>query len=248
MSETIYTIPVNEAFDADCECPICELRKRFERDSIDYYAGPSLMEPDTRILTNETGFCGRHFEMLYNSPAKKLGIGLVLDTYMQEQIKNVRKRAKPGGAISKKGLFGSKKDASSGYDSLIGYLTEHETKCAVCDKLNYTMNRYFEIIFDLYAGDKEFRAKIENGKGFCLPHFKFLLETAPKMLNASKCESFCNTLVKVELENLERIEQEVDWFTKKFDYRNQDADWGNSRDALPRGILKMSGAKDIIKD
>ena len=73
MAETIYTIPVSEAFEADCECPVCELKKRFEARTIDYFAGPSLMEPDTRILTNDLGFCGRHFDMLYNSQAKKLG-------------------------------------------------------------------------------------------------------------------------------------------------------------------------------
>ena len=25
MAEKLYTIPVNDAFDADCECPVCEM-------------------------------------------------------------------------------------------------------------------------------------------------------------------------------------------------------------------------------
>lgn len=259
--ETIYTIPVNEAFEKDCECPICELRKRFEANTIEYFAGPSLMEPDTRIMTNEVGFCGRHFEQLYNLEAKKLGIGLMLDTYMQEQIAKIKKYAGNTAILEendnqdadndktpKKGLFGLKKatSAKGSNGALVNYLKKHETACAVCEKLNYTMDRYNDIIFQLY-GDKDFRAKLANCKGFCLPHFRMLVELAPSKLSSSKAESFVDLITKIEIENLERIEKEVDWFTKKFDYRNQNADWGNSRDALPRGILKMSGAKDIIK-
>ena len=54
MADTIYTIPVSEAFETDCECPVCELKRRFENETVDYFAGPSLMEPDTRIITTET--------------------------------------------------------------------------------------------------------------------------------------------------------------------------------------------------
>ena len=35
------------------------------------------------------------------------------------------------------------------------------------------------------------------------------------------------------------------WFTKKFDYRNAQEPWKNSRDALPRGMRKMTGLRDI---
>ncbi|MCR5520278.1 MAG: DUF6062 family protein, partial [Lachnospiraceae bacterium] len=36
---------------------------------------------------------------------------------------------------------------------------------------------------------------------------------------------------------------DVEWFTDKFDYRNVDAPWKNSKDALVRGILKLNGAR-----
>lgn len=84
MKESIYTIPVTEAFEVKCECPICELESRFEKESVDYYLGPSLMEPENRIETNETGFCARHFELMYNTQANRLGLGLILETYLQE--------------------------------------------------------------------------------------------------------------------------------------------------------------------
>lgn len=251
MADTIYTIPVSEAFEADSECPVCELRRRFESETVEYYAGPSLMEPDTRIQTNDTGFCSRHFGMLYRSPTKKLGLGLVLDTYIGEQISRIKKYA--GGEISigdedeqkeKKGLFGKKKAPSSA-QNLAKYIRKHECECAVCKKLDYTMDRYIDIIFQQYRTNDGFRENLRNSKGFCLPDTALLIETAEKKLSARQAQEFCDTVSALLVKNLQRIEGEVDWFTKKFDYRNVDADWGNSRDALPRGIQKMTGNIDI---
>ena len=64
MKEKIYTIPVNEAFSEDCECPLCHLEKKLESDAVDYTLGAAMMEPDYRILSNELGFCRRHCSML----------------------------------------------------------------------------------------------------------------------------------------------------------------------------------------
>ena len=41
--------------------------------------------------------------------------------------------------------------------------------------------------------------------------------------------------------NMERIQDDVNWLVEKFDYRNKDADWKNSRDAVQRGMQKLKG-------
>ena len=41
--------------------------------------------------------------------------------------------------------------------------------------------------------------------------------------------------------NLQRLEKELNWYTQKFDYRNQDAPWGDSKDALERTVNKLRG-------
>ena len=33
MKEQLYTIPVNDAFAKDCECPICEMYKELEKNA-----------------------------------------------------------------------------------------------------------------------------------------------------------------------------------------------------------------------
>ena len=67
MKEKLYTIPVNEGFEAEDECPFCAMERKAEQSAIRYYAGPgaSYMEPDVRASTDKAGFCGSHMKKLY---------------------------------------------------------------------------------------------------------------------------------------------------------------------------------------
>ncbi len=110
MKEKIYTIPVTEVFGEECECPMCLLEKRLEEEYVNYFLGPSLMEPDCRMDTNEKGFCRRHFEQLYNKQENRLGLGLMIDTHMQEQISRLKKAycpRNPGAGAKPGNLFSS---------------------------------------------------------------------------------------------------------------------------------------------
>ncbi len=254
MKEKIYTIPVTEAFHEDCECPLCLLESKLENEYIDYYLGPSLMEPDCRIDTNKKGFCRRHFELLYNRQENRLGLGLVTDTHIREQLEKLREAAKAtinsanGGKSSGQlfasfaGKFGSKGQNGQGPASrLVKLLEELENNCTICGRLEYTMDRYLDVVMYLWSREEEFRKTFSEKKGFCLVHLKMLMLAAEKYLNANDSRRFLSELLEQQLENLDRIEKELEWFTKKFDYRYNDAPWGNSKDALPRSIQKLKG-------
>ena len=68
------------------------------------------------------------------------------------------------------------------------------------------------------------------------------MELADDTLNANQSADFKKALAKIEIDNLKRIEGEIEWFTLKFDYRNADKPWGNSHDAVERAINKLMGA------
>jgi len=89
MKEKIYTIPVTEAFEKDCECSVCLLEKKLEDEYTEYYLGPAIMEPDCRLETHKKGFCSRHFEMMYNRQEHRLGLALETDTHMREKLKSL---------------------------------------------------------------------------------------------------------------------------------------------------------------
>lgn len=48
-------------------------------------------------------------------------------------------------------------------------------------------------------------------------------------------------LNKVEMDNLARLEKEIEWFTLKFDHKNADKPWGTSKDSLDRTVQKLRG-------
>ena len=41
-------------------------------------------------------------------------------------------------------------------------------------------------------------------------------------------------------QNLHRLEEDISWLIDKFDYRNKDADWKTSKDALQRGMQNLA--------
>jgi len=75
MKEKIYTIPVTDAFNTDCECPMCVLEKKLEDENIEYVLGPFLMEPEGRMETNENGFLQKAFRTSVQHPGKPFGFG-----------------------------------------------------------------------------------------------------------------------------------------------------------------------------
>lgn len=257
MKEKIYTIPVSDAFAEDCECPLCVLEKRLEDESIDYALGPALMEPDKRQETNELGFCRDHFEAMYNSQENRLGLALMIDTFLQEKnarikkifdnkVKSLEKDASAGMVKNISNKLSSKQTDT---DKLIFELVEQldgiERSCAICKKLEHTMDRYMDVIFYLYFKEPDFRNTFQSKKGFCLKHLKQLLSSSGKYLNSAQRAIFTKELMEMQLSHLDRIEKEVDWFTKKFDYRYNDAPWGNSKDAVIRSIKKIRGNCDL---
>ena len=75
MKYHIDTIPVWDAMKEDTECLLCSIEKKQEDKYVSFYLGDSVMQPEVRQRTNKTGFCGKHYEMMY-AQTKKLPLGL----------------------------------------------------------------------------------------------------------------------------------------------------------------------------
>ncbi len=239
MKEKIYTIPVNEAFDTDSECALCHLRKKLELEAVDYSLGGAMMEPDYRIISNEKGYCNKHYAMML--PKKeKLSLALVLDTHINEisQKLDTLKEAVENAKSEKKPLF---KKNTDGAKQLEDTVEEIEKSCVICEKLDTTMERYISVIFYLWEKETEFRNKVINSKGFCLPHFNALIKGAYKYLSSKKAAEFMEIIYNKEKAELERIQSEVHKFTLKFDYRSRGEKWGTEIDAPKRAAEKLSG-------
>lgn len=238
MKEQIDTIPVNEAFDSGDECPFCYLERQAERRAIRYTVGPgaSYMEPDVRAVTDSQGFCRQHYKKMFDY-GNSLGNALVMQTYFVGLYKDMALQMDSFVMPEKKGLFSRKSVQEL---PLLQWLRRKNGTCYLCSKLEYNMRRYYATFFYLIK-DAEFRSKVENGKGFCMHHFAKLLESAQEKLPNAHQEWFYTTVLRLMKENLGRVQTDLDWFIEKFDYRNADAPWKNSKDAVSRSMQKLKG-------
>lgn len=229
MKENIYTIPINDAFSSDCECPICEFLRNEEKNRIEYSLGASMMEPDERIVSNKLGYCQRHTQMMYDY-GNKLSHALVLETRINHLIDEII-HTKSTLKKHKKGFLSSKKEPE---------IFANSKTCVVCERLDKITDAFVSNIFHMYKKDNDFKEKFFSCKGFCITHFEMLANSANQYLNTDEAYDFLNRLCEFETENLKRVKDDVIWFTKKFDYRYKNEDWKNSKDAVIRGGLKIS--------
>ena len=236
MREQIDTIPVNEAFESGDECPFCYLMRKAEQSTLRYVAGPgaSYMEPDVRAATDKVGFCTAHTKKLYDY-GNSLGAALMLQTYMAGLLEEFAIEA-PALTPGKRSLFAKKPAPDS--NSYPARILQKADSCFICDRIEYHMRRYYLTFFHLVK-DAEFRAKVENSKGFCMSHFAQLMQNADQMLPKGQTDWFYATIPTLTKKNLIRVKEDLDWFIAKFDYRNAGADWKNSKDALSRTMQKL---------
>lgn len=234
MKEQLYTIPVNDAFNEPCECPLCKIYDNLEQESIDFMLGPSYMEDDIRMETNKTGFCTKHVKQLYDRQ-NRLGIALMLHTHMKHTGEQIEKIVKSGNS-SKKSLFGKKEKSP-----LIDYIKEIENSCYICNRIENVFDRYIKTVIHCYAHDDDFKKKFNDSKGFCTKHYGMLYEYAEKTLNSSALNNFISDLNDIYISNFKRVTDDLEWFIDKFDYKNENEPWKTSKDAIQRSILKTNG-------
>ena len=245
MRYHIDTIPVWDAIKLDGECFLCALKRKTELGEVEHYLGASVMEPDTRIQVNEKGFCARHQVLLYNQ-RNRLGHALMMHTHLKrshEKLNPLFENAKnaaaagAGAPISKK-LLGNK-EAKAALKDAAAQIQHQGESCILCDTIEENMNRYMYTFLHLYKTDASFRTAFENSDGVCIPDAAKLLTMAADELSGETLKNFADTLAKLTEKSLSKLEVDLEGSTLKFDYRNQDKPWGDSRGSLERTVTKL---------
>ncbi len=222
--EQIYTIPVNEAFeasasDAGCGCPFCALYNKLENDELDLILGASMMEPDVRIQTNKEGFCRTHYDMMF---VRKNRLGMALT--MESHLAQLRDEIKGGGLLTKPG------------ERAISRIDQYKKSCYVCRRIDFNFSHMLETAVYLWCEDESFREKMKAQPYFCLPHYHSLLSIARDRLGKKKFPEFEKLCAGIVNTYAEKLEGDISWFCKKFDYRYDSEPWYDSKDAVERTI------------
>jgi len=220
-------------------CPFCAMRNKLEKDAISFIMGPAYMEDDVRMATNELGFCKTHLESLY-AEQNRLGLALMLHTHMQQLNKDTNAIIKS--KIPNAGSLFSKAPKSP----LVKHLEQTISSCYVCDKVENTFARYIDTFFYLWGRGGDEARLIANQTGYCLPHFMQIIDAADK-LSKSKKERFMEEVLPIQQRLMQQLEEDLEWFIFKFDYRNADAPWKNAKEALIRALALLGGEKTSTK-
>ena len=230
--EQIYTIPVNEAFDASAAdpaagCPFCALYNKLEENELDLILGASMMEPDVRRQTNVEGFCHRHYGRMFQRK-NRLGLALMLESHLAEL----------GTDLAGEGLSALVGGPGAGAVKRLGRL-EHD--CYICRRVEGHFSRMYDTVILLWRTDDAFRRKYAAQPFFCLPHYRRLLEVGRASMPKKEVGEFASVTAAIERRYMAALSEDVSWFCKKFDYRYQDEPWKNARDAVERAIRFLSG-------
>ncbi len=227
--QQIYTIPVNEAFDAvmetpECGCPLCVLFRRLEEDELEIILGASMMEPDIRIKTNEMGFCPTHYNKML-ARKRMLGMGLILESHLDEV------KRKLSGPV----VLGDKRRAA------LSAMEKLECDCYVCSRIDKNLSAMTATVCYLWETDDQFRRKFLKMPWFCMPHYRAMLDYASKKMPKKVYSEFYDEAYGIMDKYLSELKNDVSWFCKKFDYRYDEEPWYNSKDSVKRAVRFLGG-------
>ena len=213
MRSDICSIPVEEVFEPKEGCPVCRMRNMLENRMAEYITGAAMMEPEVRKVTNEKGFCRRHYKMIL-SRKNRLSVALMLESHLKEMEKKIKSPV-------------AKAETS---------------RCFVCDEVERNMTALISNTLKKYESDMEFRRLFEKQETLCLPHFYELCSAADKKMGRRFRGEFKSAAKELTLRSIESLHGDVKHFCDMFDYRNngENADWGNSRDSLERAVLFLT--------
>lgn len=215
MKETIYTIPINEAFEAAMDsghCPVCALHGKLEADALEYVLGASMMEPDVRMETNRLGFCGVHWDKML-SAQKRLPMALILHTHLEELGKGIERR-----------------------------LTEPET-CYICARVETFLTRYYANILYLWGSAPEFQKLFDGVPMICLRHSAGLAQNAKAALGRKEAAAFHKAVTARAGRAIGALHESVGIFVRSFDHRYADEDIGEHKTAPERGVQYLTGGR-----
>lgn len=227
MKEVIYTIPINDAYDVKCGCPVCRLEKQLEKESLEYIMGAAMMEPDIRIETNKSGFCQKHFSDMLGMK-NRLSLTLMLQSYLGELLSD---------CITEKCDGISKKD----FEKISEKLTRSTCGCFVCERVSEKLSLYARNIVYIWQSTPEFREKTRAQEYFCPRHLALLTETAKSIVPKKLFSEFCTDHFSATRKILENLSDEVTRFCNSYNYLYRDIPLGEARLAAEHTIDFLGG-------
>ncbi|MFP4384286.1 MAG: DUF6062 family protein [Spirochaetia bacterium] len=233
MNYQLENIPVWKAYEAGASCPLCILEDKAERQYISFYLGNSVMAPEIRVKINKSGFCPDHWKQLL-AGRNKLGMSLMISTHL-ETIKPLLEK------VIKTGINTAGKKAQKEDTAPAGMVRE----CPVCARIDHALDNYSYTIVHLYKNEPDFPPVFSDSSGFCLPHTPRMISMASRFLNKKQKPLFIHDMQKIYLGRIQKLEENLNGFQQKFDYRSEGkAMTREEQEAVREAVLFLGGSID----
>ncbi len=227
MKEVIYTIPINDAYDVKCGCPVCRLEKKLDEDSCEYVMGAAMMEPDVRIETNRLGFCPDHFSKMLGMK-NRLSLALMLQSYLGEMLDN--------GVVSD-----TKHVSKHKFDEISHKLSESTGNCFICSRVKEKLDLFVKNIIYIWESEPEFRKKTREQEYFCPKHLALLCQTAKGLISKRNLSAFLDDHFFSSRKILEALSEDVTKFCNSYNYMFRDIPLGEAKNSIERTIDFLNG-------
>ena len=227
----LETIPVWDGIKSGSECFICDLMEQAQTDSLEFFLGSSVMNPETRVRVNSTGFCPRHTSMLVQAGHPN-SMAVLWESHLQTTRDSLAKVFKE---------LQSPRNMKKTIASLDSVLSEREKGCLICNRMNDRLVRYCFTIPYLWGQDPEFRKAFDDSKGFCLHHMSVILKMSLEALDSKQQKAFAQSMADLQLRNLDRTSKDLVYMMEHYKSENRDKPWNGCEDAQVRAVYKEIG-------
>lgn len=245
MAEQIYTIPINEAFEQSGGCPLCRMKKKLERESLDYVMGAAMMDPDVRIRTNRLGFCRRHYDDML-SMKNRLSLALMLESHLDEvsrlfpeDVSALPEMPPPpaeGAPVPPPDLPGDLPEAMQaipmdppprfarfrryGGPNPAQMALVQSKSCYVCARAADFERNVLSNVAHMWRRESSFRERFKAQEFFCLDHYGRLLHAARHELNDPSFRELYQAMTEINARFIRQLRGDVTGFCRSFDHQN----------------------------
>ena len=214
---SIEHIRIYESFEKKEKCALCRSIEEFENQVLNSISTDLVMDLDFfPKFGHEYTFCDYHMSKMEDM-RDKLGMAIMLKKLITLEIRKMES-GQPENKGSK--LFMKK---------------SHDKKCFVCEKVNIkAMNSDISITLDLWKNKESFRGNFRKQEYFCFKHNRLLINEAKNKLSKKEFQVFREEITKVQMKYCKELENDLEWFINKFDYRYSSEPWYNAKDSIYR--------------
>lgn len=214
---SIEHIRIYESFEKKEKCALCRSIEEFENQVLNSISTDLVMDLDFfPKFGDEYTFCDYHMSKMEDM-RDKLGMAIMLKKLITLEIRKMES-GQPENKGSK--LFMKKL---------------HDKKCFVCEKVNIkAMNSDISITLDLWKNKESFRENFKGQEYFCFKHNRLLINEAKNKLSKKEFQVFREEITNVQMKYCKELENDLEWFINKFDYRYSNEPWYNAKDSIYR--------------